>query len=250
MRRMAFVVSVVSGHAVHWSVHRERCRSAGSSGHRQRHGGRDYLVAAERHGDHRRDRAVELRGGDLAPQRPRDEPELGSATRLSDRDRPGAGRPHVQRAGRLHVRLRRPPDDDDRHGHRRGRGRRPARERARVLGDGRVPPRLDRRGHRRDPGARGSQRLRGHRDRGLDAVQHRQPRPVRRRRLPLHDRRRPLRHRAGRIRGLHARRRRLRRHPCRGRYGVHVALVRPDGRRLFPQPPARHPHGDGQHRGS
>ena len=45
------------------------------------------------------------------------------------------------------------------------------------------------------------------------------------------------------------RRRRLRRHPRRGRHRVHVALVRPDARRLLPQPPGRHAHRDGQHRG-
>ena len=70
-----------SDRAVHWTVHRERCRSAGSSRHHQRHGGRDYLVAAERHGDHRRDGPLDVRRGDLAAQRPRDQRRTGPATR-------------------------------------------------------------------------------------------------------------------------------------------------------------------------
>ena len=43
--------------------------------------------------------------------------------------------------------------------------------------------------------------------------------------------------------------RRLRRHPRRDRHRVHVALVRPDARRLLPQPPGRHADRDGQDRG-
>ena len=81
------------------------------------------------------------------------------------------------------------------------------------------------------------------------AVHRRQPRAVRRRRLPLHDRRRPQRRAADRVRALHRGRRRLRRHPRRVRHRVHVALVRPDARRLLPQPPGRNADRDGQHRG-
>ena len=99
-------------------------------------------------------------GADAAAQRPRDERQLEPAAAVADRHRPGRGRLHVHRARRLHVPLRRPRLRHVRHRHRRGPGRRPARERARVLGDGRLPPRLDPRGHRGDPGARGGQRLR------------------------------------------------------------------------------------------
>ena len=81
------------------------------------------------------------------------------------------------------------------------------------------------------------------------AVHRRQPRAVRRGRLPLHDQRRPQRRAAGRVRALHPQRRRLRRHPRRGRHRVHVAVVRRDARRLLPQPPRRNPTGDRPHRG-
>ena len=87
------------------------------------------------------------------------------------------------------------------------------------------------------------------RDRGRGPVHRRQPRAVRRRRLPLHDRRRPQRRAADRVRELHQGRRRLRRHPRRDRHRVHVAVVRPDARRLLPQPPGRHADRDGQGRG-
>ena len=87
------------------------------------------------------------------------------------------------------------------------------------------------------------------RDRGPDAVHRRQPRAVRRRRLPVDDQRRPQRRAADRVRALHPGRRRLRRHPRRDRHRVHVALVRPDARRLLPQPPGRHADRDRPHRG-
>ena len=114
-----------------------------------------------------------------------------------------------------------------------------ARPRARVLQDRRLPARLDPAGHRGDPGARHGQRLRRRRHRGRGPVHRRQPRHVRRRRLPLDHRRGPQRHPAGRLRALHPGRRRLRRHPRGLRHRVHVAVVRRAGRRLLPQPPAR-----------
>ena len=72
----------------------------------------------------------------------------------------------------------------------------------------------------------------GHR--GRDGVHRREPRPVRGRRLAVHDRRRAQRRAADRLRALHQGRRRLRRRPRRLRHRVHVALVRPARRRLLP----------------
>ena len=80
-------------------------------------------------------------------------------------------------------------------------------------------------------------------------VHRRQPRAVRRRGLPLHDRRRPQRRPADRVRELHQGGWRLRGHPCGLRHRVHVAVVRPAARRLLPQPPGRNADRDGQHRG-
>ena len=115
-------------------------------------------------------------------------------------------------------------------GHRRGGGRR-AREGARVLEDGRLPARLDPAGIAAIQQLGTAERLRRRRDRGRRAVHRRQPRPVRRRRVPVDDRRRPQRHPAGGVRALHPRRRRLRRHPRRGRHRVRLALVRQHARR-------------------
>ena len=85
------------------------------------------------------------------------------------------------------------------------------------------------------------------RERGLRRLHGRQPRPVRRRGLPLHHRRRPDRRAAGSVRGLLPRRRRLRRHPLGRRHRVRRGVVRRDDRRLLPQPPGRNPPRDRQH---
>ena len=133
-----------------------------------------------------------------------------------------------------------------------------AHQRARGLQDRRLPPLVDRRGHHGDPAARDRQRLHRRRDRRRDdrrvvrpaarrRVHRREPRAVRRRRLPLDDRRHPHRPDAGGVRALHPGRRRLRRRARRVRHGVHVALVRPAGRRLLPQPPARNAHRRRRH---
>ena len=82
-----------------------------------------------------------------------------------DRSRPD-GPPvdaHVRRPGHLHVPVHAPRGHDAARS--RSRTRRPARQRARVLQDRRLPPRLDPAGHRGDPAARHGQRL------------HRRPRP-------------------------------------------------------------------------
>ena len=94
-----------------------------------------------------------------------------------------------------------------------------------------------------------AERLHRRRDRGRHPVHRREPRPVRGRRLAVHDQRRAQRHPAGRVRALHPGRRRLRRRPRRLRHRVHLALVRPARRRLLPQPPGRHTDRDGQGRG-
>ena len=94
--------------------------------------------------------------------------------------------------------------------------------------------------------ARGQQLHRGPHG-GLDAVQRRQPRQLRRRDLAEHDRRRPQRDRAGSVRALHPGRRRLRRRPLGGGHGVRLALVRRAGGRLLPVAP-RDPGGDGEGR--
>ena len=51
-------------------------------------------------------------------------------------------------------------------------------QRARLLQDGRVPPRLDRPGHHGDQAARPAEQLQGRRDRGRRAVHRRLPRPL------------------------------------------------------------------------
>ena len=106
----------------------------------------------------------------------------------------------------------------------------PLEKRPRLLQDGRLPPRLD-------PGRASRRSRRSARPTTSPStpprtrrVHRREPRAVRRRRLPLDDRRRPQRRPAGRVRALHPGRRRLRRHPRRRRHRVHVALVRPDAR--------------------
>ncbi|GAA3309702.1 hypothetical protein GCM10020295_75050 [Streptomyces cinereospinus] len=66
----------------------------------------------------------------------------------------------------------------------------------------------------------------------------RQPRPVRGRRLPVHHGRRPERHPADRLRAVHAGRRRVRRHPRRGRHRVRLAVLRGAGGALFQSHPA------------
>ena len=84
---------------------------------------------------------------------------------------------------------------------------------ARVLGDGRVPPPVDRRGSRGDRRARRGQRVPGGRHRGLRPIHRGDPGRVRHGHLPRDDGRRPRPGPAGRVRGLHPGRRRLRRHP-------------------------------------
>ena len=86
---------------------------------------------------------------------------------------------------------------------------------------------------------RRSTRLRGRRHRGRVAVHRRQPRPVRRRDLPVHDGRRAQRDPAGGVRALHPGRRRLRRHPLGVRHRVRLGVVRRAGRRVLPRPPGR-----------
>ena len=124
-----------------------------------------------------------------------------------------------------------------------------ARERARLLQDGRLPARLDPAGDRRDPAARDGQRLHRDRDRGRRAVHRREPRELRRRRVPLDDRRGARRRAAGGVRALHPGRRRLRRHPRGVRHRVLVAVVRRAGRRLLPHAPARNADRDRRDRG-
>ena len=89
----------------------------------------------------------------------------------------------------------------------------------------------------------------GRRHRGPGPVHGRQPRQLRRRRLPVDDRRGPQRRAAGRLRALHPGRRRLRRRPRGLRHRVLLAVVRRAGRRLLPQPPARNADRGGRHRG-
>ena len=172
---------------------------------------------------HRRDRPMDVRRSDAAAQRPRDERQLEPAATVADRHRPGAGRLHVHGARRLHVPLRRP---------------RPAMSGIVTVEEPGADPLenvlvfSETAGFRHTRSTRASRRSRRSARRTTSTVDatedsaafnDRQPRPVRRRRLPLHHRRRPHRRAAGRVRGLHAGRRRLRRHPRRGRHRVHVA---------------------------
>ena len=130
----------------------------------------------------------------------------------------------------------------DRAGHR-ARAGRPggAVPRPGVLQDRRLPARLDRRGACGDRAARRGERLPGRPHRGRDRV-------PRRRRSSHYDTVVFLSTTGDvlnatqqtRVRALHPGRRRLHRHPRRGRHRVRLELVRPPGRRLLPQPPARH----------
>ena len=136
------------------------------------------------------------------------------------------------------------------------RQRQEALQRADLLQDGRVPAhRVHPVRHGRDRADGAAQRLHRRRDRGRRRVHRREPRQVRRRDLPVHDRRRPQRHAAGGVRALHPGRRRLRRHPLRVRHGVRLVLVRRARRRVLPRPPRRArrqpavPAGDDQRRG-
>ena len=95
--------------------------------------------------------------------------------------------------------------------------------------------------------------LRRGRDRGRKPVQRRQSREVRRRHLPLHDRRRAQRDPAGCVRAVHPRRRRLRRHPLGVRHRVRLGVVRRAGGRVLPRPSGQRqpavPGGDDERRG-
>ena len=140
----------------------------------------------------------------------------------------------------------------DRHGHRRGGGG-PARERARVLQDRRLPARLD------PEGIPAIQQL-GDRQR-LQRVDGATRGPLAAAftdaNLAQYDVVAFLSTTgdiltdaaAGRVRALHPVRRRLRRHPRRVRHRVHVALVRRARRRLLPQPPGRNARPRRRHQG-
>ena len=93
------------------------------------------------------------------------------------------------------------------------------------------------------------QRLPGRPHRGRDRVPRRGPDPLRRGGVPLDHRRRAQRDAAAGVRALHPGRRRLHRHPCRGRHRVRLELVRPPGGRLLPQPSARDAVRLGRRRG-
>ena len=181
-------------------------------------------MVADRRDDHARaDGALGVRRvGQLDAQRSRRPARTGPSNRRSRIDPRRAVDHTFTHAGRLHVPLRRPRRGMSGTGHGRGPGRRPARERARVLQDGRLPARLDPGGHRGDPGARRSERLRGHRDRGRRRVHDAN--------LAQYDAVVFLSTTgdvlnddpAGGVRALHPRRRRLRRHPRGGRHRVRV----------------------------
>ena len=138
-------------------------------------------------------------------QRPRNDAarRLGPAAANADRPLPRRRSTTPSRRRRLHVRVRRAPRHD-RNGHGRG-SRAPTRSRT-SSSSTRSPASRTTRATRASPRSRSSARPTtspSPRQRGLRGLHHRQPRPVRRRRLPLHDRRRPHRRAAGGVRGLH-----------------------------------------------